>query len=360
MTIPLFDTYPRLRGALPYIALGALPTPVERWTALEQEIGIGTLHVKCDNVSGLLYGGNKVRKLEFLLGRTVQEGVKTVLTFGAAGSNHALATALYARGLGVNCVSMLVPQANAPSVQRNLLFAHRQGAELHLYPGRKRVALATLMQFQRLKRQQGRFPQVIPPGGSSPTGCLGFVNAAFELRQQVEAGLLPEPGLIYVASGTMGTCIGLLLGLRACGLQSKVMATRVTSPPYTSAEKGRKLYQGTQTTLREADPTFPASSFPAEQFELRDEFLGEGYGLPTPGGAEAIAMAQQAGMKLEGTYTGKALAGLIADARAGKLREKNVLFWNTYNSRDFSAEIRHVDYHALPSGFHPYFETGAQ
>src|SRR5690606_22015855 len=116
-----------------------------------------------------------------------------------------------------------------------------------------RVALGTLYQFQRVRRREGRFPQVIPPGGSSPIGCCGFVNAAFELKAQVEAGLMPAPDELYVASGTMGTCIGLLLGLRAAGMKTRVQAVRVTDPPYTSEEKGRKLYAATQALLREGD-----------------------------------------------------------------------------------------------------------
>ena len=328
---------------------------------LGSEVGIERLYVKRDDLSGEAYGGNKVRKLEFLLGRALAEGRKTVLTFGGAGSNHALATSIYARQRGLKSVSILLPQPNAHSVHRNLLMGHRAGAALCYYVSPGRAAAGTFLQRQRCRLRDGSYPAVIPPGGSSALGALGFVNAALELKAQVEAGEMPEPDVLYAASGTMGTVIGLAVGLMLAGMRCRVMAVCVTKPPYTSPEKAPLLFGEIVSLLRRSDPSVPKLSFDNSGFILRHGFLGKGYGLYTEESAAAAKRVKEAqGLKLEGTYTGKTFAALLADAEAGALTGKTVLFWNTHNSRDFSAEIEGIDYHELPPGLHGYFEDEVQ
>ncbi|HPO16426.1 MAG TPA: pyridoxal-phosphate dependent enzyme [Candidatus Hydrogenedentes bacterium] len=358
--LPLFEHYPLLLKNLPHVSLAQLPTPVARvehpLTGHDVEI-----YIKRDDLSAAVYGGNKVRKLEFLLGRALSGGAKAVMTFGAAGSNHALATAIYARQTGLKSISMLLPQPNAQSIRRNLLMGFHVGAELHHYETQPQLNLGVVYQMQRHLIRDGRLPHVIPPGGSSPIGTVGFVNAALELKRQVEEGVLPEPDCLYAASGTMGTVIGLLLGLAASGLRTRVVAVRVTPPPYTTAEKARALYEMANGLLHDADSQFPIIPFPENRFELRDEFFSPGYGVFTETIVEAIRRAKSsAGIKIEGTYTGKAFAALLADAESGALRGKTALFWHTYNSHDFTKEIAQVDYRALPKEFHRYFEEEVQ
>jgi len=361
----LFERYPRLRDALAHVPLGQWPTPINRLDRLEQDfseaLGEGRLYVKRDDLSATPYGGNKVRKLEFLLGQALRDGRKTVLTFGAAGSNHALATAVYAQQVGLRSISMLVPQPNAQSVRRNLLMSHRVGAELHHCPGMASTAAASVRQLIRLRLRDGAYPQIIPPGGTSPLGMVGFVAGAIELHQQIAQGALPEPDCLYAASGTMGTVVGLLLGLAAAGLRTRVIAVRVTDPMYTSMRKARRYFQATNTLLHEADPAFPLLPFPEDQFELRHDFFGKKYALYTEEGVRAVQrMKETEGIALEATYTGKTLAALLADFESGALRDKTALFWNTYNSHDFSAEIDGLDYEALPAAVHRYFEEDVQ
>jgi len=360
MPLPLFDAYPVLRENIPYQPVAHLPTPVEPLSQLSEALG-GDVWIKCDDRSGYLYGGNKVRKLGFLLAAASKDGCKTVLTFGAAGSNHALATAIYAKEMGLNTISMLVPQPNAHTVRRNLLRHHLAGAELHHHLGITHVAAATAYQFALRGARDGQFPRVIPTGGSSPTGILGFVNAAFELQQQVEQGALPKPDTIYVPSGTMGTAVGLALGLRLAGLDTEVQAIRVTAERFSNAERGRKLFQATHRALTENGAQIPALSLEDSGLRLRDGFFGKQYALYTEEGVAAMRRLEEAeGVKLEGTYTGKALAALFADAEAGALRGKTTLFWNTYNSVDQTDMIEGLDYHHLPEPFHRYFEQPVQ
>ncbi len=345
---PLYASHPHTR-------LARLPTPVHEAVLP----GTGRLLIKRDDVSGVPYGGNKVRKLEFLLGRAMAAGADAVITFGAAGSNHALATAIYAKLLGLRCHSMLVPQVNARSICRNLLRGYAAGARLHPCANRRDTALCVASVFRETYARSGRYPHVIPPGGSSPVGALGFVNAAFELADQVpEEGM---PDVIYLPSGTMGTCVGLLLGLRLRGLETRIEAVSVTTAPFSCMEKAKALFQATNRLLHAADPSLPLLAFPHHQFSFRKEFLGAGYGIYTTDGVAAVRQAGAiAGIRLEGTYTGKAFAALLADARRGALDGKRVLFWNTYNGRDFGADIEGLDYRELPIPFHAYFEQDVQ
>lgn len=359
--LPLFQAFPALLQTLPYTTLGTLPTPVGVWSHLGQKIGVPSLHVKCDDQSGESYGGNKVRKLEFLLAKARSRGTSTVLTFGAAGSNHALATAIYAREMGLDAISMMVPQENSPKVQRNLLRGQAAGATLRLFAGRRFVSQGTVDEVVNQHCAGRSRPFIIPAGGSAPLGVVGFVNAAFELRAQIAAGRLPEPDCIYVASGTMGTCVGLLLGAAAAGLKSRIVAVRVTTAPYTTPQKARKLFSRTLGLLRKADASFPDILFPEARFTLRDEFLGEGYARSTAEGVSAVAQARALeGVTLEGTYTGKALACLISDGESGALADQKVLFWNTYNGRSQEEILKSLDYHQLPEPFHRYFDDPEQ
>jgi D-cysteine desulfhydrase len=349
-----------LAEGLPHVALAALPTPVE---ALDvgAEGGGSRLYVKRDDLSGTVYGGNKVRKLEFLLGDALKRKAREVVTFGFAGSNHTLATAIYARQLGLKSTSVLMPQANAHYVRRNLLAGCRCGTRFLHYGN----LLGLLFGVGRLrlceKMKHGVAPVFIPAGGSCPLGVTGYVNAALELRDQVAAGELPEPALIYVALGSMGTAAGLMLGLAAAGLKSRVVPVRTIEERLASPGRMRRLMRGTISLLRRMDPSFPHVPAPGPDLEIRNDCLGEGYARFTPEAVRARALVRErAGIELNGTYSAKAFAALLADARNGKLDGKTVLFWNTYNSRALSPFTDGVDYHRLPKPFHRYFEEDVQ
>ena len=356
----LFTAYPALRDAMPCIDLAELPTPAEPLPSLCAEAGAASVHIKRDDLTSPVYGGNKVRKLALLLGAARARGARSVLTFGGAGSNHALATALFAARLGMRCRSVLGPQHNAHSVRRNLLAALR--AEAILCPCAWRdTARETRRRFFEAVDEDGVCPSVIPPGGSSPLGAAGFVDAAFELREQVRAGVLPEPHSIYVASGTMGTCVGLALGLAAAGMSTRVEAVRVTTDPYTGMAHARALFRACNRLLSEADREFPDCPFPEDRFHIREDFFGGEYALYTSASVAAVRRARDIGdIRLEGTYTGKTFAALLHDADSGALRGKQVLFWNTHNSHDTAALGAGADWHDLPPALQRYFEEPVQ
>jgi D-cysteine desulfhydrase len=360
-TLPLFKDYPRLAGQLPHVSLGRFPTPVEKLEQVGNAIGLNHLYIKRDDLSGDIYGGNKVRKLEFLLGDAQRRNAKEVITFGFAGSNHALATALYANQLGLGSTSLLLPQVNAHYVRRNLLASHYFKADLRFYKNWTLLGLGLLHQLLRRRVKHGTFPRVIPGGGSCPLGVCGYVNAALELKAQIVAGELPEPDFIYVPLGSMGTAVGLTLGLKAAGLKCRIIAVRVIEKRLANAKKMARLFQDTASFLRKLDPAFPNLLLHEVDWTIRDDCLGSGYACFTDKAMKAASlMREQAGIILNGTYSAKAFSALLDDAGNQALSGKTVLFWNTYNSRDLSKFAAEVDYHRLPEAFHRYFEEDVQ
>lgn len=358
--LALFERYPRAAGRLPTVELGAWPTPVQPADAAALPGPCGGLWFKRDDVCAQPYGGNKVRKLEFLLAEALARGHESVFTFGVAGSNHALATAIYAERVGLDARLLLTPQSNSSFVGRNLLMGRWVGAE-HLHCGSETEARhrARLLALRGPGGRPGAFP--IPGGGSSPLGTVGFVNAGLELAAQVRAGLLPAPDVIYLALGTMGTAAGLALGLAAAGLPTRLALVRVVRADIASPRRMRALYHGAARLLHHADPRFPLVPLDRSRIELRHDFIGPGYARFTPEGMAALARAREAfGIKLEGTYTGKAFAALLADLESRRLAGRKVLFWNTYNSHPLPAAALAQDYRALPTPFHRYFETPYQ
>jgi 1-aminocyclopropane-1-carboxylate deaminase/D-cysteine desulfhydrase-like pyridoxal-dependent ACC family enzyme len=359
--LELFVRYPRLAERLPHVPLGEFPTPVDELPRPDGMATLGRLFIKRDDRTGRLYGGNKVRKLEFLLADAVRRDAQRVITVGFAGSNHALATAIYARQQGLRCISLLMPQANAGYVRDNLLASAGAGAELHACRSLNALKLAVVAHTARCRLRDGHRPAFIPAGGSSPLGIAGYVNAAFELQAQVAAGILPEPDCLYVAFGSMGTAAGLALGLRAAGMKTRVVAIRVIGDDLASEARFRRHLAASATFLRDTDPGFPAVEVGADTVRIRNEFLGPGYARFTEAGAEAArALRAACGLPANGAYTAKAFAALLADARAGRLDGQVVLFWNTFNSRSLAPLMAGVGPHDLPRPFKRYFTEPVQ
>jgi 1-aminocyclopropane-1-carboxylate deaminase/D-cysteine desulfhydrase-like pyridoxal-dependent ACC family enzyme len=358
--IPLFESFPHLAGKLAYKRLGHLPTPLETYEGRSIGLACDQLLIKCDDKSGEFYGGNKVRKLEFLLADAIDRSCDGVVTFGTAGSNHALATAVYARQCGLRCYSMLTPQPVASVVRRNLMAGYGVGNRLMGYESYE-DSVAGARALVDDASSSGLHLCTIRGGGSSPLGCLGFVNAALELSRQIAHEGLKPPDVIYVALGTMGTVTGLMLGLHAAGIDCRVVAVRVVADQVANDIRYERLYRETSDLLCKADPQFPARHGSIRKPEVRHEYFGPGYGCFTPESMQAVADAHDLlGLRLEGTYTGKTFAALLADLRAGQLDGKNVLFWNTYNSVPLAVPAKADNYRDLPPFFHRFFEQPVQ
>jgi 1-aminocyclopropane-1-carboxylate deaminase/D-cysteine desulfhydrase-like pyridoxal-dependent ACC family enzyme len=357
--IPLLEIHPSLKKSISYIALGTFPTPVQKLAGLSHEIGSENLFIKRDDQTGNIWGGNKVRKLEFLLGKAVKDGVKTIVTSGGAGSNHAFATALYAKNLGIKSILMLAAQPNAQSVQKNLFMDLWIGAELHHSESFHEQQFA-IKQIMHDLDQKGKSAMLIPPGGSSPLGALGFVNAGLELKEQVDKGEMPEPDVVFAAMGTMATTVGLSIGLRAAGLKTKVIGVRVVPEFMVNKDQVADFHQQIASLLRENDSAFPDIKFDDKFLSIEHNYFGKQYGLYSQESVDAVKMIKKSDdITFDGTYTGKALAAFINHAKK-KSNDEILLFWNTLNSRPYPDEAISQDYHRLPVEFHRYFETEVQ
>jgi 1-aminocyclopropane-1-carboxylate deaminase/D-cysteine desulfhydrase-like pyridoxal-dependent ACC family enzyme len=367
---PLFFEYPELVRSLSYYSLGSFPTPIVPLSTLAAHVDHEIkLFCKQDGLSGginahseRLFGGNKVRKLEYLLADALYRGARSVMTFGCAGSNHVTATAAYAQQLGLDCICMLKRQPNAQVVRRNLALMNHYGASIRYYPTVGLRNFGAVCAAVDYKQEVGETPYVIPTGGSCPLGIIGFVNAAFELKEQIAQGCMPEPDYIYVAAGSLGTAAGLLLGSKAAGLKSKIIAVAVEPGGPTYFEEGiKRLFRETNDVLQTLAPSFPRFELQHDEVMVRYTSAGSEYALFTPEGAASMELMRSTeGMLLDGTYTGKAFDGLLQDLRSGTMRGNVVLFWNTFCSDDYRDILKDFDYRVLPKGVQRYFTEDVQ
>jgi D-cysteine desulfhydrase len=317
---------------------------------LSRRTGVDTW-IKNDGLYGTLYGGNKPRKLEFLLPRALETGARTVITTGPLGTHHGLATALYGRQLGLNVALLLTYQQPNAHVVRQLCRIQRAGAEMHYTRSGPMTAISVPYQMLRhTARDRGRRPYLLPPGGSTPLGALGYVNAALELAKQVSAGEVPEPEAIVLAVGSGGTAAGLALGLGLAGMRSKVVGVAITRAPTTWALTVRRMALETARLIRNAGATGVETRL--AEVTVFDQWLGGGYGRATRESEEALQlMATEEGVILDPTYTAKTMAGLTAMSLRREFRGP-VLYWHSYDARMPGNErVGPADYAALPREF---------
>ena len=351
--------FPSLRKRLRRAPLTTLPTRVHQLETLSAELHVDQLWVKRDDESGNLYGGNKPRKLEFLLGDARAKEKTAVLTFGGIGTNHGLATAIYARALGLRTILALLKQPVTEHVRRCLLLYHAAGAELHYASTVLGLTVGALGVCAR-ELLRGELPYIIPTGGTSPVGTLGYVNAALELAEQIAAGELPEPKWIFVPMGSGGTAAGLVLGAKLAGLRSRVAAVVVTDILPPSAARLARLATRTLAVLRERSTeraALPAVGCDPADFTIIRGYVGPAYGAPTDAGRRARELMERSeAIRLETTYTAKCLAAMIDAVRTPEFSGGPILFWNTYSSVDPSRHLpRLPDFHELPHAFHQFF-----
>lgn len=349
-TFQLYERAPLLRDRLPRVPLVERPTPVRRLHRLGRALGLAELWLK-DDSGGPPVGGNKARKLEFLLADALARGRKTLVTVGYLGTNHGLATLLAARSKGLDCSLVLIEEATSEHVRDTLVRCAALGAKM-VYAGSEVRSVPPIIGVYGSHLLRGQAPCWIPPGGSSPLGTTGYVEAGLELAAQVHAGELPEPGNIYVPLGSAGTAAGIALGIGMAGLRSRVRAVRVVAPTMASTARTKRLALATYRRLRRLDPGLAAEP-PALALDCVPGFEGPGYGTETPEAMDAIRRADATeGLTLEVTYTGRALAALAREAQEGM--NGPALLWNTFHPRGEMPDNA-PPWQELPSGFHHAF-----
>jgi len=310
----------------PRVKLGHLPTPLEPMAALSRELDGPNLFVKRDDCTGLATGGNKTRKLEFLMGQALEQGAEIIVTQGAVQTNHGRQTAAAAARLGLACEILLERRVREPEpgyeVQGNVLLDRMFGAALSFHEPGDMNALA-LARTEEL-RSQGRKAYFIPGGGSNVVGALGYVDCALELLQQANDTGLRIDYLVH-ATGSTGTQAGLLAGLEGANTGIPVLGISVRQP---KARQEDAVYALAQAT---ADHLGVRGGIDRSRVVAYADYVGEGYGVPTPAMVEAVALtARCEGILLDPVYSGKGMAGLIDLIRKGFFRrDDNVVFLHT-------------------------------
>ncbi len=347
MTDALGNAYPKLAARLRKSAIAALPTPVSEHV-IKLPLGERRVLIKHDDLTSSVYGGNKVRKLEYLLQRAKDRNARRIATFGAVGSNHALATAIHARQAGLDCTCFLAHQTRTPYVPKVLGVHLQLGTELHKWGG----GVDRLALYRRFI--QGRDTWVIPLGGSCWLGAVGFVNAGLELAAQIESGETEKPDRIYIANGTLGSVAGLAIGLALAAVQTEIHAVRVAYSRLSQPHNLDKLIRKTAQLLRRYDASIPADIAEHCNVIWRDDFYAGGYATADEVTRRAVAIAKSSfDLELETTYTGKAMAALLHDLSSGNASE-TFLFWNTYNSKPLPEVPTSETWQALPQPFQRY------
>ncbi|HEX7090376.1 MAG TPA: pyridoxal-phosphate dependent enzyme [Longimicrobiales bacterium] len=343
----LFRRFPELATRIPWLPIGSFPTPVESLSIEGIHAPGARLHVKRDDLCARPYGGNKVRKLEFILAEAKRRGAERLITVGAIGSHHALATTVYGRAHGFDVTLVLFPQQVTEHVRRVLLLDFALGAELRFTPRMETVPAALLA--ARLAHRSQR-TCVIAAGGSDPVGTLGYVSGALELAEQVADRIAPRPDAVHVAAGTLGTAAGLAIGFALAGLDIPIHATRITSRIVTNERALARLVSRTLRHLRRAGlASAPPPAAALRLVRLRHGFVGAGYGRETEAGHDAAVRFRHAGLTLDATYTAKAAAELISSV--GERGRRTHLFWHTLSAHEPEEPLEGVRPADLPEPF---------
>ncbi|MBN2056887.1 pyridoxal-phosphate dependent enzyme [bacterium] len=341
--LPLFETFPGLDVAIPHHHILRGPTPVSQAVTLGRRLGRDDLWIKHDDLTAEPYGGNKPRKLDFLLADAARRGAESILTTGGIGSNHCLATIVYGRSICQEVHLLLFPQPITEHVRMSLALFSKLGAVIH--PGRGYEEQNDLIEAL-LAAHSGMY--FIPAGGSNALGSLGFLNAGLELARQVRDGVLPEPAAIYIAAGTSGSMAGLIAGCLLAGMRTRVIGVRVVDSVVTNPQTVLNLIHGMFDLLSQATGSFHPPEVKDNDIILEDAFLGAGYGAPTETGRNAAELFHdQEGIQLEPTYTAKTAAAFLAAARSAA--RGPLLFWNTFAGSVLSDLVTVSDLRGLPA-----------
>ncbi len=314
----------------PRVRLGHLPTPLEAMPNLSKLLGGPNLYVKRDDCTGLSSGGNKTRKLEFLMADALQKGADTVITQGAVQSNHARQTAAAAAKLGLKCQILLENRTGSNAVDYcgsgNVLLDHLHGAPTRMFPGGTDMNAAMEKVADEVRAKGGK-PYVIVGGGSNAIGALGYVNCAIELVAQANDMNLRIDHLVH-ATGSAGTQAGLVAGLEGLRSHIPVLGIGVRAPRPQQEENVYKL------ACLTADHMDMSGCVARERVVANCDYVGAGYGIPTDGMIEAInILARTEAILLDPVYSGKGMAGLIDLCRKGHFKKTdNVVFLHTGGS----------------------------
>lgn len=331
-TRPLFSFYPVLKGVLPHSAMGELPTPVQHAPLIDSLLPLQHLYIKRDDfiqastTEAALFARQSLRKLEFLLGEVTQ----TLHSCGVVGSDdkHAVATARYARKLGLDPTTLLESQQPTASF-------HGMQEQYNM----ARAAVCSPQTQQEQRSSHGSLDL------SDARAAIGLVNAAFELKEQIEAGFLPEPDRVYVPCVSGVTLAGLVLGFRIAGLSTTVVGVRVAEDKnhYVSKKRVQTLIQQTNRVLHNYDVSFPLYDSTLDDIVIRDVHTTK-----VDDNSVRMLMKTRMGIDVDTHCAAQVISRLVLDAHNNELLGKNVLLWHTASADEFEDRTGGQAYHELP------------
>ncbi len=340
----IFDLLPTLSQHIDWLNLNLVNAPIQKISELNHK----HLWIKRNDLINDEYGGNKLARLEFILADVLKQKKSHVITFGGTGSNFCLAVAIYCKKLGLECTLCLFEQPVTVQVQQNIKLLHHFGAKIDYIPSILKSSFNFYLR-QRLTELSAYF---IAPGGATILGTVGAINSALSLKQQIDNGELPEPD--YVICPTASNCgmAGLVLGFLLADLKTTVIGVRTgrdylgpipLNTPDTVKKTITKAYQYLQD---KADLT---QKFDIVKPTIINDFFGSGYGYPTEQGKSISQLfKQKLAIELEATYTAKTCAALVDLLEKPQYINKNILYWHTYQHKDFKAITDTVNTADLP------------
>jgi D-cysteine desulfhydrase len=325
----LFDAYPSLARALPFVTLCDAPTPVEPCAAIASYLGRREgVSMKRDDRISSLYGGNKVRRYELVLGDALARGARRLVTVGGIASTQVMATVLFGKALGLGVRAVLFDQPLTTFARMQVAGYAKGGAELVYGGGYAGTAYRAV---RTMAGTSGNY--FIFPGASGPLANVGYVDAMLELGRQVERGEAERPDVIVLPTGSSGTLAALALGAAMLGWKTEVVGVRITSRLVANHVTIDRLVRATSRFLRARAPSFPDCAHRVS-YSLYHGAIGEGYGYPTPEAIEGCDVLEAlTGTHGEVTYSGKAIAGLRALLALPRYAKKSFLLWNTLSAK---------------------------
>ena len=340
----LFQVYPELKEKIPFCSLGEYPSPVEPLRRLGEKLG-AEIWIKRDDIASCVYGGNKCRMMEWIIPDAHKKKRKSLVTWGALGSNQVLSSVIYGTRDGFDDITAVYNrQPYQPYVKRNFLIATALGVK-QKFAGNSFTYLARLAGTYFGKLLSGKRPYLIPLLGSSPLSVLAYANAALELKRQIDAGECPRPDFVYVTVGTGGTFAGLLLGSLLFGDIGKIVGVRILEPVFVNRPMVAWEVNRTLGFLKSMGVDTGRARIRPRDINLVSGYMGAGYAEKTPEAEESLRLLDESeNITLDITYTAKTMAALMD--HAARNPGSRYLFWHTLNTvalGDYTAKLPGVD-----------------
>lgn len=333
----LFETYPVLKEKVAFSPLGNFPSPVEHLKKLSNVTG-ADVWIKRDDCASNIYGGNKCRMMEWIIADAVKKGRKSLITWGAVGSNQILSSVIYGHLAGFKDITALYnDQPFQPYVTKNFLISTSLGVKQVIGKNIPVYGIKLISTYMS-KLLRGKRPYLIPLVGSSPVSVLSYLDAALEIKEQIQEGYCPKPDYIFITVGTGGTAAGLMLGAMAFGGTGKVMGVRVLEKVFVNERIIAWEMNRAIRFLEKMGADLSIHKAKAADIGLIHDFIGDGYAESTKEGQAAIDLVRDTeGLDLDVTYTGKTMAAMLDFIKRKK--GSTFLFWHTLNTVDLSPYI---------------------